>query len=525
MKRICFLFILIALLPTLSCKKLLETKPTNFLTTDSYYQTQEQLQSALAGVYDRLGASEVFGDKMIWNYNSSTDESYQKSSSTLSGLNVNVYDPTNSEITNFWRVLYEGIERANMLLDHIHVPQMNEDVRKKIQGETLFLRGYYYFLLVTNFGDVPLKLTSTTSVNNISFPRVASKIVYEQVINDMTTAEALLQDQTITALGFGGRISKTAVQAALARVNLYMAGYPIHDASRYAEALSWATKVVNSGEHTLNPDYKQIFINYAQDKYDTKESIWEIEFFGNGLDNFREPGRIGNNIGITCQDKEIGICYGSLNASEKLYNLYAEADSRRDWNCAPYTFSGTTNAIKVPTENIWARNIGKWRREYETLTPKNSNSTPQNFAVIRYADVLLMLAEAENELNGPAAAYPYVNEVRRRAYGMYLPGGTITDAADLKPEEIADKDALRKAIQAERSRELCFEGLRRYDLIRWGIYLQTMDEFASGIEDNAPATQKYAARAARNLSVRHLLFPIPLRELSVNKVLVQNPYW
>lgn len=504
-----------------SCGKLLDTKPTDFLTTDSYYTTEEQLTYALNGVYDRLGASELYGDKMSWTYNSTTDESYQRSM-TSTGIVANNYDIANSEINNFWRVCYEGIERANALLANIDNPVMDEAKRSIIRGEALFLRAYYFFILVSNFGDVPLKLVPTVASESIQYPRTPSAEVYAQIIEDMTTAETLLQEQTITKLGFSGRISKTAVQAILARVNLYMAGFPLQDESRYAEALHWATEVFKSGEHALNPSYEQVFINYAQDKYDVKESIWEIEFFGNTLDNYREGGRIGNNIGILCQDVEMGQCFGSVNATIKLYNLYEEGDHRRDWNCAPYIFTGRTNAVKTPVTDNWTKSIGKWRREYETVTPKHGNNTPQNFAVIRYSDVLLMLAEAENHVHGPTqVAYDALNQVRRRAYGKPL---NIPDSCDA-PAGLIQRDFL-KFIQDERSRELCVEALRRYDLIRWGIYLSTMQDFADYVMSNAPVEKlKQSAVPAQNLEEKHLLFPIPIRERSVNSALSQNKDW
>ncbi|WP_257669901.1 RagB/SusD family nutrient uptake outer membrane protein [Parapedobacter tibetensis] len=518
MKKV--LIFIIGLL-TVSCNSLLDTQPSDFLTQSYYFTTEEQLQFALNGVYDRLGASEVYGDRMTWTYNSSTDESFQKGRGTQ-GITVNNYDASHNDINNFWRVCYEGIGRANVLLANIDKPQMSDSSRNLIRGETLFLRAHYYFILALNFGGVPLMIEPTVSNENLQIPKASLQEVYTQIVADMTAAEALLQEQTVTSLGYAGRITKTAVQAMLARVNLHMAGYPLNDEARYQEALDWATKVVESGEHELNPDYAQVFINYAQDIYDVKESIYEIEFFGNGLDTYRETGRIGNNIGITCQDREIGQCYGSVNVSPKLFYLYDSVDTRRDWNCAPYVFSGTSNAVKVPNLDVWERNVGKWRREYETLTPKHPNNTPQNFAVIRYSDVLLMFAEAENHLNGPTnLAYDAVNRVRRRAYGKAL--DTPSEVADVPPG--LSKEAFLAFIQDERARELCLEAIRRYDLIRWGIYLETMKDFADYIMAEAPENRQYYALAAQNLDERHLLFPIPQRELSVNPALTQNLGW
>src|SRR5690606_33909472 len=136
-------------------------------------------------------------------------------------------------------------------------------------------------------------------------------------------------------------------------------------------------------------------------------------------------------------------------------------DVRRDWAIAPFRFSKRGKHTRWKANELYERNCGKWRRESEVVKPKNKNYTPQNFPILRYADVLLMHAEDVNELEGPALALPALSEVRGRANAsLYEGANTITD-----------KDLFREVIREERSRELCFEGLRKMDLIRWGIFL------------------------------------------------------
>ena len=611
MKRASYCLLLLIIIVS-GCDKFLDTKPTDSLTPATYYNTEDQLNRGLIGVYDIFGRAEVYGEYMVWQLNSTTDETYQVGNVTTGFRSYN-YDAANANVYSFWRALWQGVQRANTLLDNINKPVMSESKRALIKGEALFLRGYYYFMLAVNFGDVPLITNGTVSVDNTDIARTPLNKVYEQILKDMTQADTLLTPQTATSLGYGGRVSKTAVQGILARVCLTMAGAPLHDESKYQLALDYANKVIGSNEHALNPDYRQIFINYAQDKYDVKESMWEIEFQGNASGTTDESGRIGSNVGIKCNSQDIGFGYASVNATNQLYNLY-EADQsvpgtikpspdlRRDWNCAPYTWTGTNNTMAA-NRDLWALNAGKWRREYETLTPKNKNQTPQNFVVLRYADILLMKAEAENEINGPAqAAIDAVNLVRRRAYGKLLTGETLryinitnqgtgytsapavtitggggaeatavasvsggkitavtvtgagknftgvptitftggggtgaaatatitaamTTNADLTTAQTADKDAFRKAIQDERSRELCFETLRRTDLIRWGIFVSSMHAFADDVNNRAPASYKYIAWSPAIVSERHLLMPIPTHDMNVNKLLVQNPGW
>jgi hypothetical protein len=353
--------------------------------------------------------------------------------------------------------------------------------------------------------------------------------VYAQILKDMTEAETRVQ--TSTTIGNPSRISKTTVQGILARVCLHMAGYPLRDASKYADALAWAKKVQASGEHSLrttfdaaltNSAYSQIFINHARNVYDTKECMWEADFFGNYTDAYREAGRVGNTNGIAFNGSnygDTGYSYGFINVTGRLYNLYQSGDTRRDWAIAPYYYSGNNRVVWPATTSVYNRNCGKWRRSYELQASggKNQNYTPQNFPLLRYADVLLMLAEAENEVNGPTTvAHTALNLVRARAGASQYTGATV----------IGSQSAFRQVIQDERARELCFEGLRRQDLIRWGIFLPLMK--ATGAQfatDNPSGGVLYGVLGYNNVSERHLLLPIPAAEISVNNAMTQNPGW
>ena len=397
--------------------------------------------------------------------------------------------------------------------------------RNAILGEAQFLRGYYYFLLVSKFGDVPLKLepTTITGASSSSVPRTPTVEVYTQILKDMTFAEA--NCYPATKFNYSSRVSKTTVQGILARVCLTMAGYPLLDQSKYAEAATWAGKVQQSGIHSLNPSYSQIFINEAQDIYEIKEAMWEADFVGNDLNTSLENGRVGNTNGIQNSNQDFGYSYAFVNATKKLYDLYDAGDLRRDWSIAPFGYSGALNTEVPKGSLIYDRNCGKWRRSYELLTPKSKNNTPINFPILRYADVLLMFAEADNQATGSPSvnAYDAVNQVRRRAFGFPVNApNVISDIATG-----LSKTDFQEMIQDERARELCFETQRRPDLIRWGIWTQTMNSLA--IQMNADIGNnvnfKYASLGARNAasSPKYLLYPIPASEISVNKAVTQNP--
>ncbi|MNK18045.1 SusD family protein [compost metagenome] len=601
-----------------SCQKILDTKPSNFISPDQFYQTPEQLQAGLNGIYSSLASPKVYKDNYLYMFNTNTDESYGRMIDLVTSYQ---YDAAEPKVEMFWEGLYHGIERANLLLANIDKVSMDQTHKNIIKGQALFLRSFQYFMLVSNFGDVPLITKPTSSVVKVNIARTPMKEVYDQITKDMITAEELLKTQTASALGSGGRVTRTAVQGMLARVYLYMAGFPLNDREKYKDALFWAKKVVhpteNAPEHALNPDYRQVFINYAQDKYDVKESMWELEFWGNNTGGINLGNTYtGRFCGILCYDLQKGYSLAYVNATKKLFDSYeinplstgttnkASYDRRRDWNCANYTWGTGVTAAKINVTNTWLMNAGKWRREYEVVDPQDKNYTSQNFAFLRYADVLLMLAEAENEVNGPNNAYQYVNMVRKRAYGILhgnvvkhiaitnggsgyssanpptisITGGggsgataeavvstagvvtgviitspgtlttsgpyytsaptvtftstagsgaqataTITQStdADLTSLQISEKRFLLEAIKEERSRELCFEALRRNDLIRWGNFVDDMKDFLSYANANS-GTAINITTAASKVSQRNVFMPIPIRDIQLNNLLVQN---
>lgn len=510
-----------------SCEEFLNTKPTNFIAPT--YSTLAELETGLAGVYDVLGSQAMYGDVIPYWLNVSTDIEYTNTGQL--NTTVYIYTPADVQVTNFWKTLYQGIYRANLVLARVDNPDLDEAARNKIKGQALFLRGYYYFLLASNYGGVPLLLTDAPDINNVNVPRSGLREVYDQILSDMTQAEPLVAEAS--SLSSGGRISRSAVQGILARVCLTMAGYPLNDTSKYEEAKNWATKVRESGMHELNPDYSDIFINYAKDQYDIKESIWEVEFYGLLSDGSSEyTYYIGARGGIRSSDVELGASSGAVLATKWLFDLHEKdetstttpltsPDLRRDWNIAPFTYAGVPG-VETPNPDLWRRTMGKWRREYEVQTPKDRVVSPQNFPVLRYSDVLLMIAEAENAIHeGPTSeAYEAINQVRRRAYGLMLPTPPDPDVnADL-PEGLSKDEFFREIIN-ERAREFCFEAMRRPDYIRWGNFINRMKEYKGWALANGAAAGHVLAQD--NISDRNLLLPIPTYELSLNKAMTQNP--
>ncbi|MGV8093942.1 MAG: RagB/SusD family nutrient uptake outer membrane protein [Mangrovibacterium sp.] len=510
MKKIIFIFVSLSSLVISSCS--LNTKPEDFIAPEYYYNTEGQCNLALTAIYDKMNYQ--YATQLCTNFDTA-DEMWAGGTTNQTWLND--FYSNNSDVVSLWQRLYDGIERANMLLSNIDDVQMSEEIRKVIKGEAKFLRAYYYFMLVQNFGDVPLKTTPTASASDVYYPRTPASEVYDFIYNEMVEAEGTVRP--ITDYAYAERVSQSAVQGMLARVCLYMAGFPNNKTEKYQDALKWSEKLIQSGLHSLNPDYSQVFINLIQDKYDTNESIWEIGFRTTGAtDSYYEFGEMGNTNGIAQNMPEYGMSTGSYRVQQYLWMKYEPGDTRRDWAIAPFYYkSNTSEKVFIDNSAVYDRYIGKYRREYE-LTPaesKQKRANGTNYPLLRYPDVLLMAAEAENEVNGPTAkAHQYLNEVRTRAHAPIYTG-------------ISGKDEFRTIIQDERSRELCFEGLRKMDLKRWGIMIPVMKALSVYIKatyTNATSKER-ASKACDNVSEQHYYFPIPQREMNLNKLLTQNPGW
>ncbi|GIZ08781.1 RagB/SusD family nutrient uptake outer membrane protein [Flavobacterium sp. UMI-01] len=687
-KKILALIAFSGILSISSCTDFLDTKPTTN-TLETYFNNEAELNTYLNSVYDAMNQANFYSSGYQMITAQSTDEAYNRSGLNATTMGTYTGLPSDGANSSFWNSLYIGINRANTVLENIDkVPNLTPERKNIFLGETRFLRAYYLFLATQWYGDVPLRTKSVKTPQDTHFAFTPQKEVYDFVIAEMTAAEQLLSKQTpATIVPYqSGRITNTTVQGILARACLYAAGNPLNDTKRYAEAKAWAQKVIASGFHKLNPNFEQIFINHSQDLYDVafKESMWEVEFKADPNNpDLREalnanamlcPQYNGQTPSMgkgLCQVLTTAVLYRSY---ESFYNPTRSTDlspdKRRDICVNPWSYSGgnlTTDAVKNPVAwNVWwGRWPGKWKRENEFV--KENNGSPQNWPILRYADVLLMYAEADNEINGPTPqSIELVNQIRARAYGsltstnsivltltsggsgytiapteittvggsssvkatigstiaggavtsltMSNPGayaslpttiylgtqweankaflvntnvvnpangllyrvttaGTSTSVAPthtsgasaaastgavftyigvaatatavkmtgaLTSAQTANKDEFRKVIQDERMRELCYEGFRKRDLIRWGMLVQkvkemgdlavngSLERFPNGnqiihIASNSGSLRDIAANSGKNISDRWNLLPIPLDEISNNRLAKQNP--
>lgn len=517
---------LCAALTVSSCESFLETDPYDFTAPETFYNNEKQCTMALAGVYWTLSSQNVYGNRYSCMLSNIDDLSYyQRDAGALSSqVFGNDHNPSNSDIWECWKSLYFGINNANLLIENIDKASMKDAVKTRIKGEAKFLRAYYHFLLAQAWYDVPVRKESFKDVNNSPLEATPHKDAIDWIINEMEDCVDMVDDTQYTLSP--SHVKKNTVMGILARVYLWRAGFPINGGTEdYKKAAEWAGKVVETEQHRLNPDLYAIWKCMAADKYDTEynESMWEVEFIGNrsadGQGNYTE-GRIGNVIGNLQQCETTdgsGYSYAFYAPTLILWDLYDAKDKRRDVYIAPYKINKKDVKEEWKKDKIVQRSCGKFRREWETSSKKDKNHTPENYPILRFADVLLMQAEAENEANnGPTdKAYKAINTIRERA--------------GLEALKNLDYAKFQQEVRDERARELCFESLRKYDLVRWGIYVEAIhDKLGPLTSTKRWGTAKNvsgAASYANNTAEKHQFLPIPSRELSVNTKLEQNKYW
>lgn len=500
---------------------------------------------------------------------------------TSGAIACNNANSSSPYFSNLWINLYSGIDRANTFLENIdNTPEISDALREQYKSETRFLRAFYYFTLVQGWGDVPFKTSSTNSVTGLDIPRTDKQVIYDFIVKEMDECSDNLASAADLGYK-PGRISKSAAWGILARVYLFRAGEHFRDKTGgdataikeyFKQASAFAQKVMTQG-HDLTDNYWDFFIDLCSDQYNTtgkNESIWEIEFSGTYSDEVRSEGRIGNIIGIKCPDfsndaslmgkEDPGYGYAYYWSTPKLFELYEKNNDidRMNWSIAPFTYiaagktgvtarefeigkmeevknqywdksysygtgdskakTGDYEKTNADSKNNYSRACGKYRREYESQDKKkNKNYTSINFPALRYSDVLLMIAEAENEVNnGPTTlAYQCIQEVRRRAN------------IDLLPETLS-ADEFRQAVKDERAMELCFEYTRRFDLIRWGEYVTNMNALASRAQraENWTGGDRYSVYTFFQITDAYNYFPIPDSEMAVNKAITKNnPGW
>jgi hypothetical protein len=483
-----------------SCKKYLNQQPITDVTPLVVFKDVPSVYQALIGVYSRLAGQEGYGQRLSLYYTVDTDEMQGPTGTDDERRNIARYQPTplNSGLPNPFRQLFQGIEFANNCIDNI--PKMDlytngtEQERKQLQrmyGEALTLRAQFYFEAIRNWGDLPAHFTSASNLAGSNpFPtRTDRDTLYNQIIADLKIAEDLVPWRNeINAIGDPSdeRITKGTVKGVRARIALYRGGYSLRQQSKtmerrndyltyYQIARDECNDIINSSQHSLNPDYKTIWKELVG-KRAVVDPLGELMF------------QVSSLGGVSAEDSRLGFYDGpkvnnqgnsAINVLPTYFYLFDSLDLRRDVTIAPYNVAvdGKTKLNLGSTTNSVAAlmNPGKYRRDWNVgIAPTYTGQfLGLKWQILRYSDVLLMFAEAENEINGPTAvAYNAVNMVRRRGFGR--PVAVVDPDIDL-PTGLNKSDFF-KAIVRERSLELGGEGVRKYDLLRWNLIATALAE-------------------------------------------------
>ena len=561
------IFIASGLCVALSSCNFFDVEP-QVICSETFYNTEKEVQYGLAGVYGVISNEALYGNKYSVMVSNIDDLCYFNRDIGTNYIQYNRHNAGTSEVYEIWVELYQGIRNANAFMEAVVKTPFDND--GKYYNEARFLRAYYHFLLAQAWGDVPLRKAAVTTHAEVMIASTPQYEVLSWVAQEM---EDCIELSDAEVENTPSRVSQTVIHGILSRVYLFMAGESVKGGDKtelLTKARNHAAAVIASGKHQLNPDYSVVFKNMIMDKYDTEyhESMWEADFLGDrsSAENWSN-GRIGDVIGLQSggnatnySEWKCNYAYGQYDGSLKLWDLYWRADrtedelelptvtdARQEWNMPPYNYAGNDKQppygsgltsgksmagmdktpyvydnVSTSNDPLAApaiRNCGKYRREIEFENLKTSKLlyTTINYPILRYSDVLLMFAEASNELSGVSQeAYDCVKAVRDRA-------GVKT-----KDMDVYDKESFRELVRNERGRELCFESLRKYDLIRWGIYVEEMNNYSEWAADERWAKNAKSGRASdmgTYVKPMHVVLPIPSIELGVNDLLVQNPLW
>lgn len=470
-------------LPFYACEKFLDLKPVGngiYIqnTSDTVYRTANEVEAALAGVYSDY-KNEYWELDYFVNGDAQSDDAYAGADNPAN-FQIDDYrlDATNTNVSRDWAYLYGTIGRANVVINNVEIvpdPSMGEQRKKEIKGEASFIRAMMYFEAVQLWGDIPLQLKEVTVVSAELLPEIYPQLfparapkeeVYAQIIADLEYAIANVK----TAQVHKGYATKGAANALLAKV--YSAAEP----KDWGKVIQYCDAVINGG-YTLLPEYDMLWDNQNEN---SSEAIFEINYEGTNTDA----------------------------------NWGASMFSGMDWkkfnipsNDLVKAFDDENDMIRKNSSIVFLDVTGKWSdanwpqtnypfiNKYRLIT----SPSPQNYIILRLADILLLKAEALNEQGDVSGAAALVNQVRSRV--------------DLPNTTASSEDAMRLAIEKERRLELAFEGHRWFDLKRSGRAIQVMNSAIGS--DGSPY--------GYNLVETGLVWPIPQSELDKNELLTQNP--
>lgn len=514
MKKIYCIVAMLAFTGSSCDDNFIDLVPESQQSSASFYQTEQQFRQAVIAAYVPL--RDVMENDYFLAEMRSDNTHYERSPirGTAYEMRDNIADfvdnSSNNYIYNVYKGCYKGISRANIVIERIQEADLPEAAKNDIEGQAKFLRAFNYFKLARYFGAVPLYLEEVATAEEAFLPRASVDKVYTQIISDVQDAISKLEPPA--AFPQSGAATKGAATMLLAEI--YMTK------GKYTEAETLLMTLTSMG-YQLLPDYASVF---STTNKNSAESIFEVQYMqgtqggqqSNFIYRFLPRSRNTTKItGIATNNSGFG---GYNNPTPDLINAYEPNDKRKDISIGivegTYDGSGflAISALKsiVNYTPPAAPKVGvPFIRKY--LNPHTDvNNTDDNWPVYRYADALLMLAEALNEQGGgkSVAALPYINQIRDRAFG---PG--------VSPVSTTDQDALRDIIAHERRVELAFENHRWHDLVRTGKAIEVMTAYGEDIKQQ----YDYFRSDAYVITPAKLLYPIPVFEIEINPALTQDP--
>ena len=519
------LLVLFSMLSVACSESFLDAPTKSSMDESLIFSTPAFARNAIAGVLQSFAETNSYRGRYIDFYGYNTDVDVENGLSgtaapddkaNLANYNTNVANGqmnTTSSSTgssdNVYAMMYQGIERANLAIRGIRTyGDSNDWELSQILGEVLTLRAVLYTDLLKGWGNVPARFEPTTS-ETVYLQRVDRDIILKQLLEDLDEAADLVgwpnENSYTTSIE---HVNKCFVKALRARVALMAGGYSMHvgettmrlstdpDLSKdkmYAIAKSECLDIINSGYARLQPQgsysssFEAVFRAVHNEQHIAgDENFWEIPFA-------EGRGRVLFNLAVphNTVDKYTGQAKGGDNGpNPALFYKYRKEDVRRDVSCIPYVWENgvqtVPSTISGKSSNLNRTYFGKYRYEWLNRYVTSANDDGLNYLYMRYADVLLMAAEAINELDGPANAVPYLRQIKERAF----PDNPEIVTSEMNAASTG-KNAFFNAVVDERAKEFCGEMVRKADLIRWNLLTSKMEENRADLQALHARTAPY----------------------------------
>jgi hypothetical protein len=491
-----------ALLSSTGCSKFLEEQDPSNLTPETYYTIPQHADAAIAACYAQTRF--IGGGAGIFVLNFSLPEMLSGTAKTETGQNSDLnniiglaYNGDNLLITNWWNGLYSVIAQTNLVLQKVPgITPMDETAKKQILGQAYFLRAWAYFYLVRMWGDVPLIVEPVDAASENLLPsRTAAAAIYDQIVADLIAAEGSSLPWTDNT----GKASLGAVKSLLSKVYLTMAGFPLSKgATHYKLAADKANEVIVSANFSLFTSYSDLHTLGTENR---QEHIFQLQYLGGVADNPYQGVLLPNFKGVS----SLGTEQGTNVPVPAFVSSYAPGDRRTEDRVGFY-YTSYYDEGSGPLKPLSAPYVFKHFDLISngTFGVPGTNVSSLNYPLIRYAEVLLIYAEAQNEVDAApnATAIKAVNDIRGRA--------------QLAPIGALSKAAFRDEVLRQRWYELAFECITWYDMLR----LRKAYNFTTKNFDNLVGYKFFDNGAT--VAEKHLLLPLPTSEMKNNPKLTPN---